>query len=62
VKVVMRSNGDYQEVLADGKSIIEDDGINTDQLLWYLAKAIGFEYVREDGDWDKNGNWKPTKT
>jgi hypothetical protein len=60
-KVVMRSNDCYQEVWVNGKRIIGDDGINRNELLSLLGRELGFEYVHEDGDWDKNDNWKPKK-
>lgn len=60
-KVVLRSNGNYEEVRVDDKGIMADDGINLNELLYILSKVLGFEYVSEDGDWDKNGNWKPKK-
>lgn len=60
-KVVLRSNRAYEELVIDGRVITSADGISSDDLLFHLAKELGFEYIYERGSWDSRGEWSADK-
>lgn len=60
-KVTLQSNQYVQAVFVDGKEIMCDDGLNTQELLYRLCRALGVEFESQSGEWDKNNVFHPNK-
>jgi hypothetical protein len=50
-----------QAVFVDGKEIMCDDGLNTQELLYRLCRALDVEFESQSGEWDKNNVFHPNK-
>jgi hypothetical protein len=60
-KVEMIGDYGYKRVLVGGVPLMEGDAINTNELLFALSQALGFEYERVHGRWKNTGEFVPDK-